>query len=72
MNYNRDFLENAHRYCNSNYEQAMESGLCGCFYCCRTFNPQEITEWVDDKGTFTAIFLIAVLIVLFVVNLDFQ
>jgi hypothetical protein len=55
MNYDRDFLEKAHRYCNSNYEQSMESGLCGCFYCCRTFKPKEITEWVDDKGSPTAI-----------------
>jgi hypothetical protein len=26
----------------------MASAVCGCFYCCRTFPPGEIAEWVDD------------------------
>ena len=25
----------------------MRSEVCGCFYCRKTFGPEQITEWVD-------------------------
>ena len=28
----------------------LASQLCGCFYCCKTFTPSAISQWVD-KGT---------------------
>lgn len=28
----------------------LASQLCGCFYCCKTFAPSTISQWVD-KGT---------------------
>lgn len=33
---------------SSNHRKEIEvSVLCGCFYCLETFEPSEITEWVD-------------------------
>jgi hypothetical protein len=26
-------------------------GLCGCFYCLRTFDAAEVTEWVDPGNS---------------------
>ncbi|MEC4747523.1 cytoplasmic protein [Methylomicrobium sp. Wu6] len=35
---------------SSNHRQEIEgSSICGCFYCCKTFRPDEITEWVDEN-----------------------
>jgi hypothetical protein len=26
------------------------SDICGCFYCCCTFRPSEIKDWVDENA----------------------
>jgi hypothetical protein len=28
----------------------MASQVCGCFYCCQTFCPCEIDEWIDEPA----------------------
>ncbi|MBO4440358.1 MAG: cytoplasmic protein [Spirochaetaceae bacterium] len=45
----------AHRYSLSNYDMLSQDKICGCFYCCKTFEPAKITEWVNDKKGKTAI-----------------
>ncbi len=30
--------------------EILSSTTCGCFYCCRTFRPDEVREWVDDNA----------------------
>jgi hypothetical protein len=38
----------AHKSSSEHRPQLEESTLCGCFYCLRTFDPAEITEWIDE------------------------
>jgi hypothetical protein len=37
----------AHNHCRLNRGELAESSVCGCFYCCATFSPVEITDWID-------------------------
>lgn len=41
-------LKATHKYSYANKESVLSSKECGCFYCSRTFNPNEIVEWVRD------------------------
>ena len=41
-------LEGQHRRSSNHREQILASAICGCFYCCETFAPTEIEEWVDE------------------------
>lgn len=36
----------AHQFSSGHREQVLESELCGCFYCLKTFPPSEIDGWV--------------------------
>lgn len=38
----------AHKFCDHHRDMA---GPCGCFYCERTFDASEITEWIDNDST---------------------
>jgi hypothetical protein len=29
----------------------MASDVCGCFYCCDVYAPQEIEQWIDEEDT---------------------
>ncbi|MCL2737278.1 MAG: cytoplasmic protein [Alphaproteobacteria bacterium] len=40
----------AHAYCN-NKEALAKDKICGCFYCCEIFNPDEINEWIPNETT---------------------
>lgn len=56
---NRDFIKQqdiiaAHGFCTNNKPKLLNDKLCGCFYCLKTFNPDEIERWVPDT-TGTAI-----------------
>lgn len=53
MNNNfRDRLKLAHDYCINHKTELKKDKICGCFYCFKIFNPNEIEEWIDDsKGT---------------------
>jgi hypothetical protein len=45
-----DQIREAHR-CSSNHRAAVcASTACGCFYCCSTFTPAEILDWVDEDA----------------------
>jgi hypothetical protein len=41
-------LLEAHRHCTLNAHEIASSTICGCFYCCQTYIPTEVTEWIDD------------------------
>ncbi len=49
MDYPREILDAAHRHSSNHRAEIGRSEICGCFYCCRTFKPGEIAEWIDDK-----------------------
>jgi hypothetical protein len=38
----------AHDRSSNHRAEVMGSISCGCFCCCQTFAPTEITEWTDD------------------------
>jgi hypothetical protein len=40
----------AHQNSISHRNELMNSDVCGCFYCLRTFGPGEIVEWVDEDA----------------------
>jgi len=48
-------LIEAHRHSINNESSLKKDGLCGCFYCLKIFNPNEITEWTDDEPSKTAL-----------------
>lgn len=45
----------AQRFSFANEESLMNSGICGCFCCCRIFAPNQIEDYVTDTGGFTAL-----------------
>ncbi len=40
----------AHTKSSNHRSELLASDHCGCFYCCKTFSPHEIIEWIDDIG----------------------
>ena len=40
----------AHRFSIRHRPQIEASRVCGCFYCKRTFAPEDIRDWVDDSA----------------------
>lgn len=44
-------VENAHPYCSYHRAELEKDSICGCFYCLKIFNPQEIKEWCDGDMT---------------------
>jgi hypothetical protein len=42
-------LRNAHNRSRNHRAEVLSSGVCGCFYCCKTFRPDEIAEWCDTN-----------------------
>jgi hypothetical protein len=44
-------LENAHTHCTANESALAMSKLAGCFYCCRTFLPSRVTEFLEMERT---------------------
>ncbi len=45
----------AHEHCNRNRDEVCRSGVCGCFYCCNTFAPEEISTWIGPPPDATAL-----------------
>ncbi|HEY4592684.1 MAG TPA: hypothetical protein VIJ61_09775 [Thermoanaerobaculia bacterium] len=43
-------VRGAHLHSSQHRAEIGESSLCGCFYCCSTFPPSEIEEWVDKNA----------------------
>lgn len=44
-------VRNAHKHSSKHREAILASTACGCFYCCRTYSPARIDEWIDDGQT---------------------
>lgn len=40
-------IQTAHKHSSNHRKEIAESVLCGCFYCCATFPPSEILDWID-------------------------
>src|SRR5688572_16027910 len=45
--FSEEMLRAAHRHCSGNEAEIANSGLCGCFYCLRVFEPAEVEDWTD-------------------------
>jgi hypothetical protein len=50
MDYSLDDLNIAHRHCGGHRDEIQQGELCGCFYCCETFQPGAIKEWLNETG----------------------
>lgn len=47
-----DMTNLAHAYSVDHKPELEKDKVCGCFYCCKIFNPIDIKEWVEDtRGT---------------------
>jgi hypothetical protein len=44
-------LIEAHKHCTNNKQALITDDLCGCFYCLKIFNPEEIKSWTDFDKT---------------------
>ncbi len=50
-------LIKAHNFSSGHMEKLKKDSVCGCFYCLKIFNPNEITDWLisdnscDRNGT---------------------
>jgi hypothetical protein len=43
-----DSVRAAHDHASSHRAEVLGSTICGCFHCCTTFTPAEISEWADE------------------------
>ena len=42
----------AHKFSSNHKTELQKDKICGCFYCLKIFNPNEIKEWIkDSEGT---------------------
>jgi hypothetical protein len=39
----------AHGHSIRHRDEILASEICGCFFCCQTFTPAEITDWIDER-----------------------
>jgi hypothetical protein len=52
MAYEFETLTAAHQHCTNNRSEVEASGVCGCFYCSKTFPPDHIDRWlIEGSGT---------------------
>ncbi len=42
-------LQAAHRHSSNHRAALLASNACGCFYCCETYHPTMVKDWVEDK-----------------------
>ena len=45
-----DTLRAAHKRSIFHKKEILNSEVCGCFYCLHIFEPDTISEWVDEDG----------------------
>ena len=55
MKYEKQYIKQVHQFSSAHKKELLKSELCGCFYCCRTFKPDKIVDWIEDKNGETAI-----------------
>ncbi len=48
---NEESIIKAHQLCRHNKLVLEESRICGCFFCLKVFDPQEIKDWCDNGKT---------------------
>jgi len=48
--YSIKYLKSAHKHSIFHKKEIMESRICGCFNCLRTFQPGEIFNWCDEEN----------------------
>ena len=48
MEFQREYLELAHKHSIFNKKEITQSETCGCFYCLKTFKSNEIQLWTDE------------------------
>jgi len=48
--YSIEYLKAAHKHSSFHKKEIIESELCGCFNCLRTFKPQEIFNWYGEEN----------------------
>jgi len=48
--YSIEYLKSAHKHSIFHKKEIIESRLCGCFNCLRTFQPDEIFNWCDEDN----------------------
>ena len=69
-------LDKAHKYSSNHKPELEKDNICGCFFCLKIYNPNEIKEWIiannscDKKELQFA--LNVILILLLEKVLDFQ
>ena len=44
-----------HQFSSSNMQDFEENKKCGCFYCCKIFDSDEISQYIDDDDGDTAV-----------------
>ena len=50
-----DDIIKAHEFSSYNYDVLKNDTICGCFYCGKIFNPDEINDWTSEPdGSKTA------------------
>jgi hypothetical protein len=43
-------IRDAHAHSSNHRREIEESERCGCFYCCSTFTPADVEDWVDEDA----------------------
>jgi hypothetical protein len=46
-----DDIREAHIHSDKHRAEILGSTLCGCFYCCSIFSPDEIIDWTDNDSS---------------------
>jgi len=49
--YKPEYLKEAHKHSIFHKKEILESNICGCFNCMKTFLSTEITEWCDKSNS---------------------
>lgn len=44
------YADKAYIHSINNEKELNYSNKCGCFYCLRIYNPNEIKEWIEEKS----------------------
>ena len=50
IKYKPEYLKKAHTHSIFHKKEILESDICGCFYCKKTFLPTAIKEWCDENN----------------------
>jgi hypothetical protein len=48
--YTPDELRAVHGHSSNHFKEIQASKLCGCFYCCLVFAPQNIKQWLEEPN----------------------